>query len=109
MSGPPVQTISRPDSMNTLRTLHDLYFVYVGARSGALWNAYETVASGFQAHGFFYAATAKVAGQHVSACVRKTDEEATTVSTTAAAVDACVAVCKANTSFVFSREYLLAV
>lgn len=37
LSGPPVQEITKTQSFDTLKKEHDLYFLYVGDRSGALW------------------------------------------------------------------------
>lgn len=88
MSGPPVQLVTRAESMDTLRTSHDLFFVYVGKQAGPVWDIYHSVAATFQAHGFFYAAADAVAGKHVQ--MEQTP---------------CVAVCKANASYHFPSEY----
>lgn len=37
LSGPPVQEVTRTASFNTLKKDRDLYFLYVGERSGMLW------------------------------------------------------------------------
>lgn len=87
MSGPPVQLVTRAESMDTLRASHDLFFVYVGKQAGPVWDIYHSVAATFQAHGFFYAAADAVAGKHVQ--MEQTP---------------CVAVCKANASYHFPSE-----
>lgn len=40
LSGPPVQEITKPESFNTIKKDRDLYFLYVGDRSGVLWVIY---------------------------------------------------------------------
>jgi thioredoxin domain-containing protein 10 len=37
LSGPPVQEITKPESFNTIKKDRNLYFLYVGDRSGFLW------------------------------------------------------------------------
>lgn len=37
LSGPPVQEITRTQSFDTIKRERDLYFLYVGDRSGVLW------------------------------------------------------------------------
>lgn len=37
LSGPPVQEITRTQSFDTIKRDRDLYFLYVGDRSGVLW------------------------------------------------------------------------
>ena len=37
LSGPPVQEVTKTASFNTLKKDRELYFLYVGERSGALW------------------------------------------------------------------------
>lgn len=87
MSGPPVQLVTRAESMDALRAQHELFFVHVGQRSGPVWDTYSAVAAQFQAHGFFYAAADAVAGRHVQ--MERTP---------------CVVVCKANESYHFPSE-----
>ncbi|XP_017778082.1 PREDICTED: protein disulfide-isomerase TMX3 [Nicrophorus vespilloides] len=65
MSGPPVQELTRADSMNSIKTAHQLFFMYVGSQDGPLWNVYHGVATRLQAHGFFYSASTDIAKQHV--------------------------------------------
>lgn len=37
VSGPPVQEVTKPQSFDTIKRERDLYFLYVGERSGPLW------------------------------------------------------------------------
>lgn len=37
LSGPPVQQITRTQSFDTIKRERDLYFLYVGDKSGILW------------------------------------------------------------------------
>lgn len=37
LSGPPVQEITKTQSFDTIKKERDLYFLYVGDRSGILW------------------------------------------------------------------------
>lgn len=37
LSGPPVQEITKSQSFDTIKKERDLYFLYVGVRSGPLW------------------------------------------------------------------------
>lgn len=37
VSGPPVQGITKTQSFDTIKKEHDIYFLYVGERSGPLW------------------------------------------------------------------------
>lgn len=37
VSGPPVQSIQRPESLDNLKGTQDHFFVYVGTQTGPLW------------------------------------------------------------------------
>lgn len=65
MSGPPVQQITKMESMDNLKTHNALFFMYVGPQENHLWEIYNQVAEQFQAHGFFYAASTEIAKRHV--------------------------------------------
>ncbi|KRT79210.1 Thioredoxin [Oryctes borbonicus] len=65
MSGPPVQELTRADSLTTIKGQNHLFFMYVGTQEGPLWDAYYSVATKFQPHGFFYSANTDIAKQHV--------------------------------------------
>lgn len=65
MAGPPVQQITKPETMDSLKAHNSLFFMYVGPQEGSLWNAYFTVAETFQPHGFFYAVSNEIAKKHV--------------------------------------------
>lgn len=65
MSSPPVQEITRPESLNTIKSNHNIFFMYVGVKEGVLWDTYYAGASKLQAHGFFYAASSEIASQYV--------------------------------------------
>lgn len=64
MSGPPVQDVTRSDSLGTIKANNNVFFMYVGPREGSLWDAYYNGACKLQPHGFFYAANSEIASQH---------------------------------------------
>lgn len=37
LSGPPVQEITKSQSFDTIKRERDLYFLYVGGKSGVFW------------------------------------------------------------------------
>ncbi|XP_046396387.1 protein disulfide-isomerase TMX3 isoform X1 [Ischnura elegans] len=65
MSGPPVQQITRPESIDNLKASNPLFFVYVGNPHGPLWESFYSVAEKFQPYGFFYAVSEEIARKHV--------------------------------------------
>lgn len=65
MAGPPVQQITKMDTMDNLKTNNALFFMFVGVQEGTLWEIYNQVAEKFQPHGFFYAASTQIAKRHV--------------------------------------------
>uniref|UniRef100_A0A6B2EAM9 Putative disulfide-isomerase txndc10 n=1 Tax=Phlebotomus kandelakii TaxID=1109342 RepID=A0A6B2EAM9_9DIPT len=64
MSGPPVQLVTRTDSVDMLKASHPIFFSFVGRQEGLLWDTYSAVAETFQPHGFFYATSAEIAREH---------------------------------------------
>ncbi|XP_011505026.1 PREDICTED: protein disulfide-isomerase TMX3 isoform X2 [Ceratosolen solmsi marchali] len=64
LSGPPVQEITKSTSFNTLKKDKDLYFLYVGEKSGMLWDVYHNIAATFQPHAFFYQSHPVVVDKH---------------------------------------------
>lgn len=65
VSGPPVQPITRSESLDHLKANNPLFFVYVGEYEGPLWETYYQVAEVFQPHGFFYSVSQEIARKHV--------------------------------------------
>ncbi|XP_075225053.1 thioredoxin-related transmembrane protein 3 [Lycorma delicatula] len=65
VSGPPVQQITRPESLENLKATNPLFFAYVGSYEGPLWTTYSEVAERFQPHGFFYSVPPEIASKHV--------------------------------------------
>lgn len=65
MSGPPVQHVTRPESLTNIKNMNQLFFMYIGDREGALWNAFYDIASKLQPHAFYYSASVELAKQHV--------------------------------------------
>uniref|UniRef100_A0A6P7HFG8 Protein disulfide-isomerase TMX3-like n=1 Tax=Diabrotica virgifera virgifera TaxID=50390 RepID=A0A6P7HFG8_DIAVI len=65
LAGPPVQQVTRPESLINIKNMNQLFFMYVGERDGLLWNTFYDVASKFQAHAFYYSATEEIANKHV--------------------------------------------
>lgn len=64
MSGPPVQQVTRVDSVDLLKGNNPVFFTYVGSQAGLLWDSFYNVAEVYQAHGSFYATTPEIAKQH---------------------------------------------
>ncbi|OAD57572.1 Protein disulfide-isomerase TMX3 [Eufriesea mexicana] len=64
VSGPPVQEITKTQSFDTIKKERDLYFLYVGERSGPLWEFYYKTADVFQPHAFFYQSHPNVVNKH---------------------------------------------
>ncbi|CAG9859452.1 unnamed protein product [Phyllotreta striolata] len=65
MSGPPVQLVTRHESLTNIKSMNQLFFMYVGETEGLLWNTFYDIASKFQAHAFYYAASEEIARKHV--------------------------------------------
>lgn len=61
MSSPPVQQITRPESLSNIKNMNQLFFMYVGQPEGPLWEAYFLTASKLQPFAFFYSGTAEIA------------------------------------------------
>ncbi|XP_021924903.1 protein disulfide-isomerase TMX3 isoform X2 [Zootermopsis nevadensis] len=66
VSGPPVNQITRSESLENLKASNRLFFVYVGDHEGPLWETYSYVAERFQPHGFFYSVSPGIARKHVT-------------------------------------------
>ncbi|CAG2063705.1 unnamed protein product [Timema podura] len=66
LSGPPIQTITREESLDNIKSSHSLFFIYVGEQNGPLWDTYAEVAETFQPHGFFYAVSSLLVKKHVT-------------------------------------------
>ncbi|XP_017863895.1 PREDICTED: protein disulfide-isomerase TMX3 [Drosophila arizonae] len=64
MSGPPVQLVTRTDSVDMLKGSHTIFFMFVGPQQGVVWDTYYAAAEGYQEHGFFYATSEEIAAQH---------------------------------------------
>ncbi|EDW79361.1 uncharacterized protein Dwil_GK13693 [Drosophila willistoni] len=64
MSGPPVQLVTRTESVDMLKGSHTIFFMFVGQQEGVVWDTYYAAAEGYQEHGFFYATSEDVAAQH---------------------------------------------
>lgn len=64
MSGPPVQQVTRIDSIDLLKSNNKIFFIHVGQQNGILWDTYHLVAEFFQPYGFFYATSLDIAEKH---------------------------------------------
>lgn len=64
MSGPPVQQVTRVESVDMLKSNNPIFFAFIGKQDGLLWDTYHSVAEHYQAHGFFYATSVDVATKH---------------------------------------------
>lgn len=65
MAGPPVQEVTRTESIVTLKNQNQLFFMYVGKREGHLWDIFFDIAVKMQPYSFFYSTTEEIAMQHV--------------------------------------------
>lgn len=52
MSGPPVQLVTRTESVDMLKGSHTIFFIFVGQQEGVVWDTYYAAAEGYQEHGF---------------------------------------------------------
>lgn len=64
MSGPPVQQVTRPDSIDILKANNPIFFTYVGKQDGILWDVFYSAAESYQPHGYFYATSVEIAKRH---------------------------------------------
>ncbi|XP_067645832.1 protein disulfide-isomerase TMX3 [Eurosta solidaginis] len=64
MSGPPVQLVTRPESVDMLKGSHTIFFMFIGPQEGILWESFYAAAENYQEFGFFYATTPDIASQH---------------------------------------------
>uniref|UniRef100_A0A1A9V5V3 Thioredoxin domain-containing protein n=1 Tax=Glossina austeni TaxID=7395 RepID=A0A1A9V5V3_GLOAU len=64
MSGPPVQLVTRTESVDMLKGSHTIFFMFVGLQEGIVWDTYYAAAENYQEHGFFYATTEDIAAHH---------------------------------------------
>lgn len=64
MSGPPVQLVTRTESVDMLKGSHTIFFIFVGQQEGVVWDTYYAAAEGYQEHGFFYATSEDIVAQH---------------------------------------------
>lgn len=65
LSGPPVEHVTRPESLANIKNMNQLFFMYVGDREGALWDAFYGVAKNLQAHAFYYSTNEHIAKKYV--------------------------------------------
>lgn len=65
MSGPPVQHITRPESLVNIKNMNQLFFMYVGERKGPLWETFYDIATKMQPHAYYYSASAEIAREQV--------------------------------------------
>lgn len=64
LSGPPVQQVTRIDSIDMLKSNNLIFFTYVGKQDGVLWDTFYSVAEIYQPHGFFYATSEDIAKRY---------------------------------------------
>ncbi|KAF7273179.1 thioredoxin-related transmembrane protein 3 [Rhynchophorus ferrugineus] len=65
MSGPPVQEVTKSESINNFKNMNQLFFMYVGKREGPLWDVYYSIAVNMQPYVHFYSASAEIAKHHI--------------------------------------------
>lgn len=64
MAAPSIQLVTQPGSFATLKEQNQIFFTFVGERSGNLWNSFNSVAIKYQSHVYFYASNEEIAGKH---------------------------------------------
>lgn len=64
MSGPPVQLVTRTESVDMLKGSHTIFFMFVGEQDGVVWDTFYAAAESYQEHGFFYVTTEDIAMSH---------------------------------------------
>ncbi|KAF6203157.1 hypothetical protein GE061_003574 [Apolygus lucorum] len=64
--GPPVQQITRHESLDNLKSMKRIFFVYVGEFEGPLWEHFYDVAERFQPYSYFYAAAHDLTKKHLA-------------------------------------------
>ncbi|XP_015125051.1 protein disulfide-isomerase TMX3 [Diachasma alloeum] len=64
LNSPPVQEITKTENFDKIKNFLDLYFLYIGERSGDLWDVYQRTADVFQPFAFFYQAHPAVVESH---------------------------------------------
>lgn len=64
LSGPPVQQVTRPDSIDILKSNNPIFFTYVGKQDGILWDVFYSAAEVYQPHSYFYATSVEIAKRH---------------------------------------------
>lgn len=66
LSGPPVQEVKRPDSLDVIKSTNPVWFAFIGRQENILWNSYNSIAEKFQAHSYFYSIPLDIASRHLS-------------------------------------------
>lgn len=66
LSGPPVQQITRQESLDALKSSDNIFFCYTGPYEGTLWELYYDVAERFQPYSFFYSLSPELTKKHVN-------------------------------------------
>ncbi|XP_047113651.1 protein disulfide-isomerase TMX3 isoform X1 [Schistocerca piceifrons] len=76
LSGPPVQQLTKLESLETVQLTKPLFFLYIGEMIGNLWDAYLSIAEILQPHAFFYSVSTKLVDHHTHpvVAVYKEDE-----------------------------------
>lgn len=69
LSGPPVQRITRSESVTHIQTINEIFFVFVGDSQGHEWEIFYEIAEKFQPHSFFYCISHHLIQEHIQ--VRK--------------------------------------
>lgn len=66
MSAPPVQTITRHESLANIKNTNQLFFMYIGPQEGVLWEAYWSAATKLQPFTYFYSGNVEIAKNEVT-------------------------------------------
>ncbi|KAG5871596.1 hypothetical protein JTB14_010721 [Gonioctena quinquepunctata] len=64
MAGPPIQIVTRPESLSTIKNMNQIFFMYVGEQEDKLWEVYNEVATSLQPHSYFYYMDEQLAAKH---------------------------------------------
>ncbi|CAH0770454.1 unnamed protein product [Bemisia tabaci] len=61
VQGPPVKQITRPESLEALRSSENIFFLYAGSPESSLFELFYSTAERFQPHSFFYSTSLEIA------------------------------------------------
>lgn len=72
LSGPPVQPVKRPESIDVLKQTNPVFFAFIGQQENILWDSFNKIAERFQSHSYFYHIPMEIAQKHLSIDIEPT-------------------------------------